>query len=76
MFDHGHFAENFPGTKPGKDAPFTGADGAGDFHQAILDEIHAVTEVIFMEHFAVGGKMTFLDDGAQHLQFVAAQIAK
>jgi len=76
MFDHGHFAENFPGAKLGKDAPGAGADETGNFHQPIFDEIDAIAGIVFMEYFTTGGKMPFLGDKAQRLQFVAAQIAK
>jgi hypothetical protein len=76
MFDHGHFAENFPGAKLGKDAPGAGADETGNFHQPIFDEIDAIAGIVFVENFTTGGKMPFLGDKAQGLQFVAAQIAK
>jgi len=36
MFDHGHFAENFPGAELGKDAPGAGTDETGNFHQPVL----------------------------------------
>ena len=51
MFDHGHFAENFPGAKLGKDAPGVGADEAGNLHQPVLDKIDAIAGIGFMENF-------------------------
>ena len=76
MFDHGHFAENLPGPELGKDMPVAVADEAGNFHQPVLDEINAVAGVAFMENLGLGGKMPFLGDKPQGLQFIAAQIAK
>ena len=76
MFDHGHFAENFPGAKLGKDAPDAGPNKAGNFHQPVFDEIDAVAGIIFMENFTTGGKMPFPGDKPQCLQLVAAQIAE
>ena len=76
MLDDGHFAKNFPGPKPGKDAPAAGTDDAGNFHQPVFDKIDAIAGIVFMENLTAGGKMPFLGDQAQRLQFVAAQIAK
>jgi hypothetical protein len=76
MFDHGHFAENFPGAKLGKDAPGAGADETGNFHQPVFHKIDTIAGIIFVENFTTGGKMPFLGDKAQRLQLVAAQIAK
>ena len=76
MFDYGHFAENFPGTKLGKDMPVAVADEAGNFHQPVLDKIDAIAGIVFMENLGLGGEMPFLGDKAQRLQFIAAQIAK
>ena len=75
MFDHGHFTEYLAGPELGKH-PAAGADEAGNGHQPVLDEINAVAGVAFAENPALGGKMPFLGDKPQCLQFIAAQTTK
>jgi len=76
MFDHGHFAENFPGAELGKDAPGAGTDETGNFHQPVFDEIDAHCRDRLRGKFHNRRQNAVPGDKTQRLQLVAAQIAK
>ena len=76
VFDHRHFPEHFARPDLRENAPAALSHHAGDFHQSLLQDIHAIAGVALPENFLPGRNPPFPGDPAQRAKFVGPQAAK